>query len=133
MSQWQSVGYVMLLFCVAIRAIPRDLYEAAACDGAGRIRTFFNVTVPLVRQMTTLMTVITISGAFLVFNEVMVTTGGGPGNASHVLGTWLYQQAFLNDDMGYAATIATVLFALTTITGALQLLWVRRRAVEVAP
>ena len=64
----------------------------------------------MVREMTTLVIILTISGAFLVFNEVMVMTAGGPSNSSQVLGTWLYRNAFLNDDMGYAAAIATVIF-----------------------
>ncbi|WP_306318831.1 MULTISPECIES: ABC transporter permease subunit [unclassified Streptomyces] len=90
MSQWQSFGYTTMLLTVAMQRIPRELYEAATVDGAGRVRTFFTVTVPMVREMTTLLVILTVSGAFLVFNEVMVMTGGGPSNSSQVLGTWLY-------------------------------------------
>ena len=103
MSQWQSIGYATVLFVVAMQRMPREYYEAASVDGAGPIRSFFAVTVPMVREMTTLVVILTISGAFLVFNEVMVMTAGGPNNSSQVLGTWLYRKAFLEDDMGYAA------------------------------
>lgn len=130
MSQWQSIGYVTVLLIVAMQKIPRDLYEAAYIDGASKISAFFRITIPLLREMTTLMLIITISGAFLVFNEVKVMTDGGPNNASQVLGTWLYRAAFLNDDFGYAAAIATVLFALTFAAGIGQLLWARRGQVE---
>ncbi|MGI5350263.1 carbohydrate ABC transporter permease [Streptomyces sp. CA-250714] len=130
MSQWQSFGYTTMLLTVAVQRIPRELYEAAYVDGAGRIRTFFTVTVPMVRQMTTLLMILTVSGAFLVFNEVMVMTGGGPSNSSQVLGTWLYTSAFTGDDMGYAAAIGTVMFALTFSAGAAQLYYSRRKAVE---
>lgn len=130
MSQWQSIGYTAVLFVVAIQRIPRELYEAARVDGAGPVRTFFTVTVPLVREMTTLLVILTISGAFLVFNEVMVMTAGGPDNSSHVLGTWLYRNAFFEDDMGYAATIATVIFVITFAISAANIVVSRRRRVE---
>jgi raffinose/stachyose/melibiose transport system permease protein len=131
MSQWQSIGYTAVLFVVAIQRIPRDYYEAARLDGAGPIRTFTMITVPLVREMTTLLIILTISGAFLVFNEVMVMTAGGPDNASQVLGTWLYRNAFFEDDMGYAAAIATVIFVITFVIAALQLAISHKRRVEV--
>ncbi|MFH8747984.1 carbohydrate ABC transporter permease [Streptomyces rimosus] len=129
MSQWQSFGYTTMLLTVAVQRIPRELYEAATVDGAGRIRTFFAVTVPMVREMTTLLVILTVSGAFLVFNEVMVMTGGGPSNSSQTLGAWLYASAFTGDDMGYAAAVGTVMFVITFVAGAVQLLHSRRKAV----
>jgi raffinose/stachyose/melibiose transport system permease protein len=80
--------------------------------------------------MTTLLVILTISGAFLVFNEVMVMTAGGPDNSSQVLGTWLYRNAFFEDDMGYAATIATVIFVITFLFSAAQIVVSRRRRIE---
>ncbi|MEV1249352.1 sugar ABC transporter permease [Nonomuraea sp. NPDC049750] len=127
MSQWQSVGYTAVLFVVAIQRIPREYYEAAKVDGGGPVRTFFSITLPMVREMTTLVVILTISGAFLVFNEVMVMTAGGPDNSSQVLGTWLYRKAFMEDDMGYAATVATVIFVITFAIAAVQLAVSRRR------
>lgn len=132
MSQWQNFGYTAVLFVVAIQRIPREFYEAARCDGAGPIRTFFTVTVPLVREMSTLLIILTVSGAFLVFNEVMVMTAGGPANSSQVLGTWLYFNAFMSDNMGYAAAIATVIFVITLLLALAQLAYSARRRVEVA-
>jgi raffinose/stachyose/melibiose transport system permease protein len=130
MSQWQSIGYTAVLFVVAIQRIPRELYEAAKVDGSGHLRTFFSITVPLLREMTTLVVILTMSGAFLVFNEVMVMTAGGPSNSSHVLGTWLYRNAFLSDNMGYASAIATVIFVITFALSAAQILISRRRRVQ---
>ncbi len=130
MSQWQSIGYTAVLFVVAIQRIPRELYEAARVDGAGHVRTFFSVTLPLLREMTTLVVILTLSGAFLVFNEIMVMTAGGPSNSSQVLNTWLYHNAFMADNMGYASAIATVIFVLTFAISAGQLLLSRRRRVE---
>ncbi len=130
MSQWQSIGYVMVLFIVAMQRIPRELYEAAYIDGATRVQAFRRVTVPLVREMSLLAMIITVSGAFLVFNEVQVMTGGGPNNSSHTLGTWLYKSAFFNDKMGYAAAIAVVIFAITLVTSVVQLMLNRGKAVQ---
>ena len=130
MSQWQSIGYTAVLFVVAIQRIPREFYEAVRVDGAGPVRTFFTITVPMVREMTTLLVILTVSGAFLVFNEVMVMTAGGPDNSSHVLNTWLYRNAFFEDDMGYAATIATVIFVITFVVAVVQLAITKRRRVE---
>lgn len=130
MSQWQSIGYTAILFVVGIQRIPKEFHEAAKVDGAGPIRRFFSVTVPMVREMTTLIIILTVSGAFLVFNEVMVMTAGGPSNSSQVLGTWLYRNAFLNDDMGYASAIATVIFVITLAIGAVQIVVSRRRRIQ---
>ena len=91
---------------------------------------FFSITVPLLREMTTLVVILTLSGAFLVFNEVMVMTAGGPSNSSQVLGTWLYHNAFLTDDMGYAAAIATIIFVITFTIAAAQIVLARRRRVQ---
>lgn len=130
MSQWQGFGYSTLLFAVAIQRIPSELYEAAAIDGIGAVRRFFTITLPLVREMTGLMIIVTISGAFQVFNEVMVMTSGGPNNSTQVLGTWLYRNGFVRNDFGYAAAIATVIFVIT-LTIALVQLWINhRRRVE---
>lgn len=130
MSQWQSTGEVMVLYIVAMQKIPREYYEAAYVDGATKIQSFLHITVPLVREMTTILMIITISGAFLVFNEIMATTAGGPNNASQVLGTWLYLSAFFNQKMGYAAAIATVIFVITFVASLAQLWATGRETLE---
>jgi raffinose/stachyose/melibiose transport system permease protein len=130
MSQWQSVGYVMVLFIVAMQRIPRELYEAAYIDGASRIQAFRRITVPLVREMTLLATIITIAGAFLVMNEVWVMTAGGPNNSSHTLASWMYKSAFFNDQMGYAAALAVVIFVITLVASIVQLFLNRQKAVQ---
>ncbi len=130
MSQWQGFGYSTLLFAVAIQRIPSELYEAASIDGIGSVRRFFTVTVPLVREMTGLMTIVTISGAFQVFNEVMVMTSGGPNNSTQVMATWLYRSGFVRNDFGYAAAIAMVIFLVTLVIALTQLWITHRRRVE---
>ena len=120
-SQWQWTGYIMVLFIVAIRAIPRDYYEAMSIDGGGRIRQFWHITVPGVRETTLVMIMITIFGAFQVFDIVWVMTRGGPNNASQVLGTLMYRAAFRDDTVGIASAIAVVIFVITFALGVVQI------------
>ncbi|MFN2744159.1 carbohydrate ABC transporter permease [Bacillus sp. z60-18] len=120
-SQWQSVGYIAMLYIIAIQKIPDELYEAARLDGAGKIRTFFAITVPGTKEMSFVAVVMTLTGAFTVFNEPYILTGGGPGNATEVLGTFLYKQAFSQDMMGYASAIATVVLLITLSLSVMQM------------
>ena len=120
-SQWQWTGYMIVLFMVAIQAIPSDLYEALRMEGANRLQQFFYITVPGVRESTLILAVITIFGAFKVFDIVWVMTAGGPNNASEVLGTHMYRSAFRNDVSGYAAAVATVIFFITLAVGIVQI------------
>lgn len=119
-SQWQWTGYIMILFIVAIQAIPYELYEAAIIDGASGIQQFFNITVPGVRETTLVMVTITLVGAFKVFDIVWVMTAGGPNHASEVLGSYLYRTGFRNDEMGYASALASVLFVITFTLAIIQ-------------
>ncbi len=120
-SQWQNIGYIMILFVVAIQKIPPSLYEAAELDGASKVQAFFAITVPMVKETMIVSLVITLSGAFLVFNEIYILTSGGPGNASTVLGMHLFNTAFIHGEMGYAAAIANFIFVLTLILSLIQM------------
>lgn len=119
-SQWQSFGYVTMLFIVAIQKIPHELYEAAEVDGAGKIQRFFSITVPQVRQMMFVTMVLTVVGAFTVFNEPYILTGGGPGTATEVLALYMYQTGFVKNNMGYASAIAMLIFVITAILSSVQ-------------
>ncbi len=120
MSQWHSMGYTIMLFIVAIQKIPADLYEAAEIDGADRIQLFFNVTIPQVREMLFVTMVTTVSGAFLVFNDVYILTRGGPGNASVTLAVYMYNMAFTQDRMGYASAIAILMLVICLALAVVQ-------------
>lgn len=121
MSQWQSVGLITMLFIVAIQKIPKDLYEAAEIDGAGKIRRFFSVTVPQVKEATFVNLLVTVTGSILVFNEPYILTNGGPGNSSMTLAVHMYQTGFFKDDMGYASTLASLIFLLSAIFALIQI------------
>lgn len=120
-SQWQYVGYIMLLFIVAIQKIPEELYESAIIDGANSFQKFIFVTVPQIKDTILVTSIITVIGGFKVFDEVYVMTAGGPGRSTEVLASYLYKVGFRNDEMGYAATIATVIFLITFMITLIQL------------
>jgi raffinose/stachyose/melibiose transport system permease protein len=114
-SQWQSVGYAVMLYVLAVQKVPGELYEAATIDGAGKLRTFFSITVPQVKEMTFVLLIYTVTGSFLVFSEVYVLTSGGPANSSQVFSTYLYQKAFIDNEPGFASAIANVILGITLI------------------
>ena len=120
MSQWHSTGYTTMLFIVAIQGISEDLYEAAEIDGANRLQRFWHITVPQVREMMFVTMVTTVTGAFLVFNDVYILTQGGPGNASTTLAVYMYRNAFNLDKMGYASTIAIVMLIICMVLAIIQ-------------
>lgn len=122
-SQWQSVGYIMMLFIVAIQKIPEELYEAAEIDGASKFRRFLSITLPQVREMFFVSSLITITGAFTVFNEpYILTKGGGPGISSTTIAVHMYQSGFFKDKMGYASTLAVLIFMITASLAVIQML-----------
>ena len=120
-SQWQFIGYTVVLFVVAMQSISDDIYEAAEIDGASGIQRFFRITVPLMKNTIMINMIIIITGAVRVYDEVYVMTNGGPGRATQTLATYLYQVGFKNDQMGYASAIAFFVFIITFILGVFQM------------
>ncbi|TCL42465.1 raffinose/stachyose/melibiose transport system permease protein [Harryflintia acetispora] len=121
MAQWQYMGYYCMLLIVSIQKIPEDMYESASIDGANGFQKAIYITIPAIREMILVVTVIDVIGCLKVFTEVYVMTLGGPGYASHTVGTLLYQYAFIYNKMGYAAAIGTVMFVIMLLLSMLQL------------
>lgn len=108
---WQAVGYYMVMYMAAMSAVPQSLYEAASIEGAGRIRSFFSVTVPLIMpSIRTTLTFFVISNINISFLLVRAMTGGGPDGASEVLLSYMYKQAYTNSSYGYGMAIGAVVF-----------------------
>lgn len=120
-SQWQFIGYTVVLFIVAMQNISDDIYEAAEIDGASGIQKFFRITVPLMKDTILINMIIVVTGAFRVYDEVYVMTSGGPGRSTQTLATYLYQVGFENDQMGYASAIAFFVFVITFVLGLFQM------------
>lgn len=114
-SCWRYTGFHMMILLAGLQAIPEEIYEAARIDGAGAWRTFWHVTLPLMKRIVLVDALLITVGSVKIFDLIWVMTGGGPNHASEVLATYMYRSAFSDDRMGYAAAIATVMLALTMI------------------
>lgn len=119
---WRWTGYNMIILLAGLQAIPRELTEAAAMDGAGRVRTFWHVTIPQLRPVLLFCMVTSTIGTLQLFDESYVLTDGGPDNATLTPVLYLYRVAFRNLDFGYASAIAWLVVA---IIGGLSLLQFR--------
>lgn len=118
---WQYTGFVMVIVFAGMQSIPEDLYQAAKLDGASAVKRFFAITLPGIRNVVIVSVLLTAIGAFKVFDLIYVLTAGGPGNASEVLGTYIYETSFTLERMGYASAIAVVLLAIAIALGLIQL------------
>jgi len=116
-SIWKTVGYNMVIFIAGLQSIPDSFHEAAIIDGAGAVRRFFTISIPLVAPTTIFVVMYTTILALKVFDQVFVLTAGGPAGATTVVVLQIYRQAFENYRFGYAASMAFVLFVIIiTIT-----------------
>jgi raffinose/stachyose/melibiose transport system permease protein len=114
---WVMYGLPMVLFIAGVQRIPTSLYDAAKVDGAGRLREFFAVTLPALRNEIVVALALTMITALRTFDLVYVTTNGGPGDSTSVPALVLYRSAFLEGRVGFAAaigvTLALIIFAVT--------------------
>lgn len=118
---WRHMGYTALLIFAGLQSIPNHLYEVANLDGASPTRTFWSVTMPLLRPVLVLVLVVTVIGSFQVFDTVAVTTNGGPVNASRVIQMYIYQKAFGESDFGYASALSVILFVILALVAFVQM------------
>ena len=118
---WQWTGFSMLLCLAALQDIPRDLREAAAIDGASYWASARYILLPLLTPATTTLLILGLIGSLQTFTLVFVMTRGGPGNASHVLGTYIYQKTFIEGNFGYGSALSVVLLLITLVLTVLQL------------
>jgi multiple sugar transport system permease protein len=109
---FKNAGLAMVLFLAALQGIPQTVQEAARVDGAGRIREFRHITLPLITPFIYLTSILAVIAALKSFSLIFLMTRGGPGNATTVLAYYIYKQAFEFSAMGYASALAAVLFAL---------------------
>jgi multiple sugar transport system permease protein len=118
---WRFAPYFMVIFLAALLALPEDYYEAAELDGAGAIRRFIHITLPLL--MPTIFFVVVVSALLCarIFLMPYLITGGGPGNATRVLSMLIYETGFSYLKMGQAAAISVVLFTIMMVFTGLQI------------
>ncbi len=128
MTVWGWLGFDVIVYLAALQGIPEELLEASEIDGASRWRTFRSVVVPLLGPSTLFLVVWSTINALQLFDEIYVTTRGGPLGSTTVIVYYLYQQAFQFFNGGYGAAIAYVLFLGIMVVTLIQL-WIGRRRV----
>jgi multiple sugar transport system permease protein len=118
---WRHTGLTALLFYTGIQAIPKDIYEAARIEGAGPWRSFFGITLPLIRPTMVFVLVTSIIGSFQVFDTIAVTTLGGPNYSTRTIVWYIYENGFVNFRMGYASALSCALFVCLAIVTLVQM------------
>jgi cellobiose transport system permease protein len=134
MIVWQWTGYNALIFLAGLQRIPSDVYEAARMDGAGVVKIFFRITLPLLRPIILFSLIMTTVGGLQTFTEPQVLLAsagnldsGGPGQAGLTVVLYFFQQAFDNNDFGYGAAIAWGLFIIIALFSIINWKLLRRR------
>ena len=126
-SIWQGVGYTMIIYSAALTNIPASYMEAATLDGAGPVRRFFRISLPLVAPTTGFLAITGVIGALQVFTQVYVLTQGGPINSSETILYYIYNQGFVFFHGGSASAAAVLLLIVGILVAVVQLRVINRR------
>lgn len=119
---WRWTGYNMVFYLAGLQNIDESLYEAARIDGAGPVKAFFKITVPLLRPTILLTTIMSINGTLQLFDESVNLTNGGPANSTLTMSHYIYKASFeYNPQFGYAAAMSYVIFILVAVLSFLQM------------
>jgi len=129
---WRHMGYTALLVFAGLQTIPGYVYEAASVDGSTEWKSFWRITLPLLRPILALVLVITVTGSFQVFDTVAVTTKGGPGNATRVMQYYIFQKGFAEGQFGYASALSVILFIILATVALIQLRLLRAGESDLA-
>lgn len=119
-SVWRNMGYYMVLYLAALQGIPKELTEAATVDGANKRQQFFHVTLPQLKPTTFFVSVMLVISCFKIYDVVAIMTDGGPGRATKMLVTYIYEEAFIKIRYGQASAISMVLLVIVLLVTILQ-------------
>lgn len=127
LSYWVETGYFTIIMLGGLQQIPKDLYEAAMMDGSSRLQSFFRITIPLVQPTAIFVLILSTVWTFRMFVGPLILTDGGPRYSSAPLQLLLYQNAFSYFKMGYASSLAIVIFGIVGIVSFLEIRYFRLR------
>ena len=128
MNIWATAATFMLIFLAAMQDVPGPIYEAADLDGAGPIRQFFQITIPLMRPAIFLVVLLGTIGCFQLYDQVKIATNGGPNEATLTVTYLIWKEGFRDLNMGYASALGVILFV-----GIFVVSLVQRRFLDVRP
>lgn len=115
-SGWMTFGLSVVILLAGMQGVDRELYDAAQVDGANRRQMFLHVTLPSIRNVVTIVVILSLIDAFKVFDLIWATTEGGPIRATEVLSTYMFKEGFQKNQYGYGSAIAVVLSAIILVT-----------------
>ena len=118
---WIGIPFNMILISTGLTTIPKELYESASIDGAGKVQTFFKITLPLLRPTIESVLILGFIYTFKVFDLVYVMTGGGPVNSTHMLSTYSYKLSFEMFKYSKGSAVANILLVILMIVGVFYL------------
>ena len=124
---WKNVGYVAMIYLAGLQAVPRDLLEAAALDGAAPIRSFFSIVLPLLGPTTFFLGITTLLSSLQSFDIIRAMTEGGPLEGTTTLMYQIYQEGFGNGRAGYSSAVATILFLVLFVVTLVQFRFVEKK------
>ena len=129
-NTYQFVGISMIIYLAGLQSISKDFYEAANIDGATAFQQFRKITFPLLMPSITINMVLNIIGGLKLFDVIVALTGGGPGNSSQSMSTFMYDLYFSRQDAGYAATQGVLMAFIILILSLLALVYFKSKEVE---
>lgn len=129
-SVWQGLGFYMLIYIAGLQSVPKSIMEAATIDGAGSIRKFFSVVLPMIVPSIAVCTFYSMSNSLKMFELIFSLTGGGPGTATTPIALDIYNTAFNNNSFGYGSAKSVMLFLLVALITVWQVTMLKRREVE---
>jgi raffinose/stachyose/melibiose transport system permease protein len=124
---WQGVGQPMVLFLAGLQTIPREPYEAALLDGASPTQSLWHITLPLLRETTTIVLATTIISSMRVYDIIYAMTGGGPAESTQVLTSWMYYQTFRFANIGIGSAISWSIVLISLVVVVPYLLYTTKR------
>lgn len=124
---WKFAGLYMLILLVGLQAIPDEVYEAGALDGANRRQVFWHITLPLLRPSLALALILCVTGSLLAFDQFYILTKGGPDNSTVTVVQLIYREAFQRQNLGTAAAVSIIVLAALLVLNAIQFRALRQR------
>ena len=129
---WQAIGYYMVMYMASMASVPESVYESASLEGAGNVRQFFSLTLPLIwSNIRTTLTFFIISNINLSFTIVKAMTSGGPDGSTEVFLSYMYKQAYTNSSYGYGMAIGVVVFLFSFALSGIVNLITKREPIEL--
>ncbi len=128
---WQMAGYVMIIYITGIQAIPDEVIEASTIDGAGPVRRFFTIILPLIMPSITICIFYSLSNCFKIYDINLALTGGGPGTATEMIAMNIYNEIFSYNNYGYGQAKAIAFFFMIAAVTITQVILTKKKEVQL--